>query len=1393
MANPPPPELQSATDVLKCGYLRKQKTTHKRYFVLRAPDDSCAAGRLEYYESERKFRHKSAPKRAVSLDSCFNISKRADARNKFMVALYTKDEYLAVAAENEPEQDAWYRAITELHARGKAMQQQCSDHHHHHHHHHHPHQQLQQQQQPSLYPHAESGGESGGSTHAGDDVYGAIAPSSAFKEVWQVNLKPRGLGQTRSMFGVYRLCLSSRKISFVKLNSEKPDVTLQLMNVRRCGHSESFFFIEVGRSAVTGPGEFWMQVEDCVVAQNMHETILEAMKAMSEFSEFRPRSKSHSASSSNPISVPPRRHLNSLPPSQTGLSRRSRTESANSTHGASSPAGGNNNNNPASAATTTITNIISHSSRHPLNGGVGGAASGHNFRARTSSEGERTILTSRPSSVTGSPVSVSPTPPRLQQQQQQQLNQQGIRGCLGGRTSSRLQAAPTHSRYVTVPAPGASQPPSSAVSPVSCASSTSPSSSGPSSGRGSSASDALLLLYVKVNSGGLGGGGASASGSPSDGGFASSSDEYGSSPVDARRHQGLVHRSATPESLSRTPPPIREEQDDDGHNLHHHHHHQMHQQQVNNYISMGKSCAQNGHHHHHNHHHHQQQQQLHREVLLARRASQDENASAAEGTSDLSGVVHRKRTYSSCTSPPPPPPPVAQSTTGVQQQQQQQQQQRKPLDDYALMNAGSLTSSGSGSSYTGSSYTSRSASPRPPAGPSTPQNSQAAHLQRSYPEDYGEIHVGSCQRPGATCKDDGYMPMSPGVAPVPTSSSSSSCSSSQSIVSSSTTATSSSMTLSTPVVVVVVGGGPSDDYVPMSPKSVSAPQEILNPRRRQEITDPSGYMVMSPGTNNGSCSPECSPYMKMWSSSKLSVCSADGKGGGDAGCEYMNMSPGLVAGTPPDYFFTPTSAEPPKVNCYYYSLPRSFKPGLRKNGDGSATAASGAGGGARFSPGNLTERQLFGGDKSSSTSSDSLGHDPDQPVASGSSPTASGGGGGITKAEPRKVQQQQGMVRPTRLSLGGLKSSTLPRTYECPAEPVSPGEYVNIEFGDVQTAQAVVDAQRRLSSATRLAARANYSIVPDWSSGRNTTTSNAAAAVAAANSVVSPLAAARGNPAGASYGARPVQNGNAGSDYMSASNVGGLNYGVRVNPNVGVDYASLHMGLGCAPLGQETDGDYTEMRFGVTAPSTAPLGPPSNHSNLEGSKGLTSPTSRLNRLSLMDQMTAAYPVPNPDHGAKVIRADAQGRRRHSSETFSSTTTASAALGSGGVSPAMPTSTSLLSPSFSSDANRLGSASFESVYLRDAAGGPAGDCGDHGGMSRESGFENGLNYVALELSSEECQRAAAVAAAATAASTAGLDGARANAKGSSTSVVDSGAYASIDFARSDGGCPPAQES
>lgn len=166
---------------------------------------------------------------------------------------------------------------------------------------------------------------------------GLLSPGPIFKEVWQVKLWPKGLGQARNLIGIYRLCLTDNTVNFVKLNSDTPAVVLQLMNVRRCGHSENFFFIEVGRSAMTGPGEFWMQVEDSVVAQNMHETLLEAMKALSE--EFRQRSKTQAVgtscgggTASNPISVPSRRHHPNLPPSQVGFSRRARTETPGVPH-----------------------------------------------------------------------------------------------------------------------------------------------------------------------------------------------------------------------------------------------------------------------------------------------------------------------------------------------------------------------------------------------------------------------------------------------------------------------------------------------------------------------------------------------------------------------------------------------------------------------------------------------------------------------------------------------------------------------------------------------------------------------------------------------------------------------------------------------------------------------------------------------------------------------------------------------------------------------------------------------------------------------------------------------------------------------------------------------------
>uniref|UniRef100_A0A1A8C655 Uncharacterized protein n=2 Tax=Nothobranchius kadleci TaxID=1051664 RepID=A0A1A8C655_NOTKA len=283
-------EPQNYEDVQKSGYLRKHKSMHRRFFVLRTASEHGPA-RLEYYENEKKFRSKSpVPKKVLNLETCFNINKRADSKNKHMIVLYTRSESFAIAADSEEVQNEWYQAMLDL-------QDNCKT--------------------PEDY------GSSGECS--------SPSPIPTFKEVWQVKVWPKGLGHARNLVGIYRLCLTDKTVNFVKLNSDVAAVVLQLMNVRRCGHSENFFFIEVGRSAITGPGEFWMQVDDSVVAQNMHETLLEAMKALSE--EFRQRSKSQSVgtscgggTASNPISVPSRRHHPNLPPSQIGFSRRARTE-----------------------------------------------------------------------------------------------------------------------------------------------------------------------------------------------------------------------------------------------------------------------------------------------------------------------------------------------------------------------------------------------------------------------------------------------------------------------------------------------------------------------------------------------------------------------------------------------------------------------------------------------------------------------------------------------------------------------------------------------------------------------------------------------------------------------------------------------------------------------------------------------------------------------------------------------------------------------------------------------------------------------------------------------------------------------------------------------------------
>lgn len=97
------------------GYLKKLKTMKKKYFVLLS-DSGDKSARLEYYDSEKKFRARFGhPKRSIVLKSCFHISKRLDTKQKFVIALYTKDDSFCVVLENENELTKWLKALLALH------------------------------------------------------------------------------------------------------------------------------------------------------------------------------------------------------------------------------------------------------------------------------------------------------------------------------------------------------------------------------------------------------------------------------------------------------------------------------------------------------------------------------------------------------------------------------------------------------------------------------------------------------------------------------------------------------------------------------------------------------------------------------------------------------------------------------------------------------------------------------------------------------------------------------------------------------------------------------------------------------------------------------------------------------------------------------------------------------------------------------------------------------------------------------------------------------------------------------------------------------------------------------------------------------------------------------
>ncbi|XP_059210294.1 insulin receptor substrate 2-B [Centropristis striata] len=1229
-------------DIRKCGYLRKQKHGHKRFFVLRAASH-LGPSRLEYYDSEKKFRSclrsaiaaaasggavaPSPPKRVIYLYQCFTVNKRADSKNKHLIALYTKDEYFAIVAENEQEQEDWYVAVSELMNEGKKGHVDSDD---------------------------------------LDDGYGTVTPGTVFKEVWQVNVKPKGLGQTKNLTGVYRLCLSTKTIHLVKLNSETPCVNLQLMNIRRCGHSESFFFIEVGRSSSIGPGEIWMQVDDSVVAQNMHETILETMKALKAFAEFRPRSKSQS-SGSNPMPfITTRRHLGNLPPSQTGLQRRSRTESVVGTPPSSKSSG----------------------------------ASGYRFR--TSSEGEGTM--NRPfRSATGSLV-------HLNSARAHHGRQEGGGSSSGSGVATGNAGTSTGSgRYVrAIPGTTSTYHARSASLPVShFPSTTSPVSVSSSSGHGS-VSDTL----TRPSS-------ASICGSPSDGGF-NSSDEYGSSPGDFRYFRV---RSNTPDSLGNTPP-IREENC------------------LNDYMAMGWN----------------------REVFGTGGSSgnnsggdtpRDESTSTTEDERFSSSSL-RRRTHSFTR---PAGGATGGSGVAVYQKMTQTNFSLDEGSDVVLPFGSGLLRGGpsSSSSSLRSDYSSCS-----------------EHSQQSRPSTLSRAEA-SGERPplsssSSAKEDSGYMPMMCGVAASPQD---------------------------TP-----------PDYMPMQPSSYSHSLQFhspaLGPRsahhhpqlQSQSSTDSHGYMMMLPGGSGSSPSPGQASPSPHSSSSMAGASGSDSIAERPENGEYMDMSYCSSGGhklsneRSSEYYTPGTPEGTPKSYSPYFSLPRSYKAPTRERDEKEY---------GEYVPMSSPAKPVYSSVATASIST------PEKRAGGGSStstpshpPPPYGAHHTTAAMADRRV------VRPNRLPLGRRSfhgplrvsepstasagtSTSVPATVSSSEGPSSPGEYINIEFGDHYPHQqqppayplsAQDEAPSLASSDLRRSPHQDYMSVEVAADQQDS------AGCLGKNQSPRPSLVAPWNPP--SY-IRPL-----------ASNPGAL-----ASPGVPAGGHWRSMG-----------DDYTDMTFNLSRGERTQTSPTAMLQHLcviEGRYG-HAPTASSSSISPPLPPSSPGRAPTQQQEPKVVRADPQGRRRHSSETFSSTSSSNSTPSGGGLAPSSsathPTLVNPTAPNGSylteGQASRwASSASFDSMWVSmeglgdspaphapvramemPAAPGTSSSLTSGAGrMCRNMsvGYQNGLNYIALELR-EDGSNTGAMASGSTNGSSVAVAAA---AVAGTVPLPENGAYASIDFTKSDG--------
>lgn len=99
--------------------------------------------------------------------------------------------------------------------------------------------------------------------------------------VWSVEVQRRGLAQDKGLIGRYHLCLTDKSVTLNRYGpatsngeSRVDSVEFPMSTVRKGGHLNSVFYMELGRQNVLGAGELWVEAQDAQTAQTIHHSII---------------------------------------------------------------------------------------------------------------------------------------------------------------------------------------------------------------------------------------------------------------------------------------------------------------------------------------------------------------------------------------------------------------------------------------------------------------------------------------------------------------------------------------------------------------------------------------------------------------------------------------------------------------------------------------------------------------------------------------------------------------------------------------------------------------------------------------------------------------------------------------------------------------------------------------------------------------------------------------------------------------------------------------------------------------------------------------------------------------------------------------------------------------